>query len=235
MLEANHENFRTVLERRGAYAKSLPDHVWFPRFFDESTVDGVAIETVEVGKLPVPSGRIVLADPFHFTAEFTQPLRRRVPPGDYPVVVAFADLHTWGRRVAYARLRFSSAKIALWELAESTDTSELNVFIGVDSGMVCFADLDTAHIMSRALKEFVLRRPDGNYYDDVLARDIPADANWGEHRPDPGSPLSVILTSSGLGDGVYFAYWGLDENGAPAELVVDFQLFDKNGSVCRSN
>lgn len=139
------------------------------------------------------------------------------------------------RRLKGLLQRFSPAQIASWELAETTDSGELNVFIGVDTGMVCFADLNAAQILSGALKEFERSRPDGNYYNDVLARDIPAEADWGEHRPDPGSPLSVMLASSGLGDGLYFAYWGLDENGAPAGLVVDFQLFDKNGSICRSD
>ena len=38
--------------------------------------------------------------------------------------------------------------------------------------------------------------------------------------PESGSRL--IMFTSGLGDGVYSAYWGLDAAGAPVELVIPF-------------
>lgn len=233
MLEANQQTMRTVLERRGAYAKSLPAHVSFLRYFQAGIVDGVKISTVEAGTLRVPSGEILVADPFYFTADFTHPLRRRTPPGHYPIVLAVADLGGWGNRVAFASLRLSSAEVQTWELAETTDPGQLNVFFGVDAGMACFADAEAAGIFARVQREFDAQRPKGNYYEEVLIRDIPDDSNWGEHHPDPASPLGVIITRSGLGDGLYSAYWGLDSDGAPAQLVVDFQLFDQHGTIFR--
>ena len=122
-----------------------------------------------------------------------------------------------------------------WELAETTEAGELNVFFGVDTGMACFADATAARLFSNVLKDFKATSPEANYYHDVLSRDIPDDANWGEHRPDPALPLSVIISSSGLGDGLYSAYWGLDETGNPVELVVDFQLFDEHGTIFRED
>lgn len=120
-----------------------------------------------------------------------------------------------------------------WELAETTVPGALNVFIGVDTGMVCLADASAATAFADAVRKFYNAHPDGNYYDDILSSDIPAGANWGVHRPDPDPELGldVMLISSGLGDGVYTAYWGLGADGVPVELVLDFQLFDESGSI----
>src|SRR5436190_9443324 len=144
MLEASQQTMRTVLERRGEYATSAPAHVSFPRYFERQLVDGVELTPVSVGTLQVPSGEIVVADPFYFTSHFTHPFRRKVRPGSYPVVLAVAELGSWGNRVAFARLRLSSAPVQAWEPAETTEPSQLNTFFGVDAGMACFADSQAA-------------------------------------------------------------------------------------------
>ena len=36
------------------------------------------------------------------------------------------------------------------------------------------------------------------------------------------SGARLVMFSSGLGDGVYSAYWGVDAEGLPVELVIPF-------------
>jgi hypothetical protein len=233
VIDANQDSMRTVLERRGAYAKLMPAHVVFPRYFQRGIVDNVRVAAIEVGVLRVPSGKIVVADPVYFGDSFTQPFKREILPGAYPVDLVIADLGPWGNRVAFGRLSVSPEDVQMWEMAETDAPGEFNVFIGVDGGMVGFADSQAASIFARVQKDFAATHPTGNYYEDVLSSDFPPDSNWGEHYPDPASPLSVIVASSGLGDGLYRAYWGLDGSGVPAQLVVDFQLFDEHGTIVR--
>ncbi|NJK95710.1 MAG: DUF4241 domain-containing protein [Bacteroidales bacterium] len=40
---------------------------------------------------------------------------------------------------------------------------------------------------------------------------------------------NIIMFSSGLGDGLYPAYWGLDENGKPIKLLVDLLVIERLG------
>ena len=212
----------------------MPEHVEFARYFQRGEVDGVAIDPIDVGRLQLPSGSVVVADPSYFTADFTRPFRRKIAPGAYALEFVIADLEQWGSRVAFARLRLSSNEVETWEWAETTAPGELNVFFGVDAGMACFADADAAAIFARVQTDFYAKHPDGNYYNDVLSKDFPSDAYWGEHRPDPKSLVKVFVCGSGFGDGLYAAYWGLDAAGAPVELVVDFQVFDHHGTIVRA-
>lgn len=233
LIESSQQSFQTVAARRAAYAKTMPAHVDFSAHFEKRTIGGAHLIPIPLGQLSLPSGKFVVADPFYFAEKFTGPFKREIAPGDYTVELALVVAGEWGHRIAFARVCFGGSAPSVWELAETTVPGELNVFIGVDTGMVCLADANAATAFADSVRKFYNAHPDGNYYNDILSSDIPADANWGIHRPDPELALDVILISSGLGDGVYTAYWGLGADGVPVELVLDFQLFDERGSIFR--
>jgi hypothetical protein len=186
----------------------------FGRYFTNGSVGGVPMSVVAAGSVAVPSGRVVVGDPFFLPAK---PLTRQVKAGTYPVELAIARSKDWGKRVAFARMRISDAPVARWEEAGS---------FGVDAGLACILDATTAQTLEKAMAAFDKRHPKGNYYEDVLARDLPGDALWGSHRPDPGKSGNAIVFSSGLGDGAYTCYWGLDAKGGVAQLVVDLQVVE---------
>jgi hypothetical protein len=237
ILEQSVDNMRVALERRRSYALAEhTQHIDFGRYFTNGLVDGVPMRIQTLGELNVPTGRIVAADPFYVAKDFTRPFERRVAPGRYPVIASLADLAGWGERVAFVMLKLSPAAPASWHLAETTLPEHVfRSHYGVDAGLGLFADLASAELFARMQRECATSHPQGNYYDDVLARCFEAHDNWCEHRPDPASDLNVIIFSSGLGDGLYPSYWGLTASGVPVCLVTDFQLFDREGTILQAD
>jgi hypothetical protein len=198
---------------------------------DAAELAARGIRLVDMGKLDLPSGRIVAADPL------TQPdrpaLAQVVEPGRYEVSLYVAE-----GRVALAVLELSRAPVETWELALLTgqDMADLPLdsYFGfpVDTGLGAYMDATTLALIEE--RERRVRReigPQMNYYNDVLHAEL---RDAGDlhlmHRPLPDREQAVAIFGSGWGDGVYPSIWGLDEIGAPSVLVTDFHVLD-NGHV----
>lgn len=52
--------------------------------------------------------------------------------------------------------------------------------------------------------------------------------SWANLEMDTNTHANLIAFSSGLGDGCYPSYFGLDEKGNPMILVTDFGVFNDN-------
>jgi hypothetical protein len=176
-------------------------------------VDGVryATRTLLLGELRILSGAIGVGDAFTGVRPVSPP-SGRVPLGVYAVELALARFETDGgacvkgdERVAAARVRLSPAKVASWRLADGGAE--------VDSGTCAFIDGDTknwtpgdgADALEAALQESTVGPS-------VMAA----------HRMIGGRAVTAF--SSGYGDGVYPAYWGLDAAGVPAAFCLDFEV-----------
>ena len=235
IMDATQGNFNELVQRRGEYAKqSDTKPVDFNAYLYSNSMRGVALTHTKIGDLKLPTGEIVAADPFYVNEEFTRPFKRKVPPGNYPVILTEADFGAWGRRVAFAHLQFTEARPVRWELAVTTlEKGAFADMYGVDAGLGSFSDATGAQLLGATIKAFYAKHPNGNYYDDLLVNDFKQHDNWSNHWPQTSNQLNVIMFSSGMGDGVYSTYWGLDSTGKPACLLTDFQLFDQNGSIFR--
>jgi Protein of unknown function (DUF4241) len=229
LLAESESNYRSVIKRKVAYWNA-DRHVDFPRYFASATVDGIPVSTRAFGALELPSGSIIAADPVY--AAKASPFSRRIAPGRYPVDASIVDAGTWGKKVAFVRIKLSDSVPTTWELAHTTEDNELNTFFVVDSGVACFADPAAANLLGRALSAFNKSHPDSNYYDSPSVEFHGGPSC--NHRPDPASPLNVIMFDSGLGnDPMYSSFWGLDSGGRAVWLVTDFGLFDGSGSIFR--
>ena len=182
------------------------------------------VRRLELGDLVLPSGRIIVSDPT--PGLIGEPLERRVGPGSYPVLV-FAIEH-WN---AFAVLRFSNAGVTRWEFARS-EREELGYSLGcsVDSGFAGFMDADTRVLVERRHE---LAQGDPEYFGYVMdvLMDGFVDEQAGIHTPIEGDPRNVAAFASGLGDGLYPVLWGLDDTGAPAVLLCDFQVIRDPGDM----
>lgn len=162
----------------------------------------------DVGSLNVRTGTLVVAD-FGYGASLFAPLAIRVAPGQYKVQVATA----YGRNAAL-QVRFSDAAIKQWHPADVTSGGHV---AGVDAGNM--AVFDVAAVL------------------DISARNHSrafAGYTANGKRPYSGlmtvtNPNDVLIADSGFGDGRYPSYWGLDANGKPVVLVVDFFLSELEG------
>ena len=173
----------------------------------------IKYRVVRLGRLALPSGSIVAADPF--LAKYADAFERTVRPGRYMVSFALATLFSDEVRVAFARLRFSDSPVAQWELASVPRQEELPYAgYGVDSSIGSFMDAAYA-------AKYVIE-PEGALERKICDR---LDKKGGAlMRWSFWSPENLACFSSGRGDGVYASYFGLDVNGEPAELVTDFQI-----------
>jgi hypothetical protein len=179
------------------------------------------IRTFRLPDLAIPSGRIIAAD---MMIGRTKPFSRAVPPGRYPLGLVAADLEN-SSRIALAILRFSDAPVKTWEPAtlEGLDPSALKpgeaFGYPVDSGTGSLCDASAHQLFAQFVDE------DGAFMEQVSAEMSQctrlAGARWLHIDTDQGS---LACFTSGLGDGRYASFFGLDAAGKPAMLVTDFNL-----------
>jgi hypothetical protein len=184
----------------------------------------ILIERREIGRLRLPSGRIVAADAM---VEPTLPaFDRAVEPGEYPVHLAIAHFRKGGdQRIAAAWLVFGSNAIARWVPTRLDATARRQpkpgepAAYGVDSGTGSFLSPEAAASMTAQLSdEFAERVAEQMHATYVHTRE------WAMVEL-PGQ-LNLALFSSGLGDGAYASFWGLDADDKPVVLLTDFGLLD---------
>ena len=193
-----------------------------------STAQGEAtIEHREIGRVRLPSGRVVAADPF--VDPDLPPFTRRVTPGAYPVRLAIAHYpKDRDQRVAAAWLLFRDAPVASWEPAQveghSSRRGEEPSAYGVDSATGAF-------LSPEAAASFV-RQEDTARFDamsELMEATYVPTWSWALVQVDEGLDLAAF--SSGFGDGAYASYWGLDAAGVPVVLLTDFGLLEPPGAV----
>ena len=201
------------------------------RLFEEGReiatgVGRVTLRLRDAGELLVTSGRVVACDPL--TAPETEPFTRVVPPGPHRVTLSVAHFEDGDQRVAAAMLRLGGERPTRWELAmlageELAELAEGEVFgYGVDSGTGCFMDEEAAQALLRKMDE------DEEYYEDVIDEMGKAYVHtWSWANIELGDAgANLVAFSTGVGDGLYASYFGLDAEGRPVSLVTDFSLFE---------
>ncbi|MEW2330736.1 DUF4241 domain-containing protein [Micromonospora chersina] len=163
------------------------------------------------GRLHLPSGRLIAADPSSLDLD-AKPFDVTVPPGTYPVSVGLATFvdDPGHSRVTAARLDISDRPAVRWELAlrDGQDPLDLGYRqfygFGVDAGMACYVDADSADRVVdvwRTLDGLVEPRYRTTDSDDMVA--------W----------------SSGWGDGAYPTWIGYDTSCAVTCFIADMLLF----------
>lgn len=192
------------------------------------------IECRPIGKLFLPSGRIVACDPF--LVYDADPFERKVKPGRYPVRLSIAHLGT-DQRIAAATIAFAPRKKPReWWMAMTPNprTSRCirrgNIVsiervsdLIVDYGCASFMDAEAARRLNQKWAK------DGDYIYRLAELMRP---NYGDTREwampilDPKKGLNLAMFSSGVGDGGYFSYWGYDKSHdgtrEPVCLTIDF-------------
>ncbi len=188
-----------------------------------SPSDGpIQLSGLEIGKLAVPSGRIVACDPF--VCDGIEAFSRRVPVGKFPVQLAVARLEH-DERVAFARILFADRPAERWEMAlrpGQTLTALKPGYIhgyGVDTGTGAFMDAaaQAPYLAATADEAATMRLVD------VLNAAPVGSRAW---LLRPYGHANVAMFSSGWGDGFYASYFGLDSAGRVVALVTDFGVVE---------
>ena len=147
--------------------------------FDISASNLADLIEVEVGELNLPSGQIIVGDPF-FTYDI-KPFLRKVTPGKYPVKLFISRMEDDHYRIAFAKLKVKPELATKWHLAITEDIKSAELesmkeddFFGffVEAGLACFVDKLTNDNYTQKIDSFYKANPDGNYYDDILAAEF---------------------------------------------------------------
>ena len=166
-------------------------------------------------------------------------LDKRIPAGSYPVELSICRSPIAGLRIAAARLLISDKPAVRYEIAmpKGKKTEDLGkpgalTFFGVDTGLACFADAQISEEYQIFFENWQKENPGKNKYTDYFEALF---QNSYEEHPEvqnpggsflewklPGTEHHMVLFSSGMGDGIYSGYWGLDADGEAVSLVVPF-------------
>ena len=112
---------------------------------DDSSALAKGLHHEKMGQLNLASGHIMALDPL-VMLDGLSAFKQTVPPGKYDVSVYWVEDKTWGKRNAFATLKFSDDRVASWHMAildgQDTDKLKPHEFFGydVDAGMGAFND-----------------------------------------------------------------------------------------------
>lgn len=195
----------------------------------ETRVETVPFRIVDAGPLLVPSGRVSAADPFIALSD-ALPFTQTIPIGTFPVRLAVGEFPAGGLRVAFARVDFSSERVARWAMAliDGQDVGSLEegeIFgYGVDAGTGAFFDPAASKAATRLLNA----NPDAweAWQTEGESNGPRAVGPYFFLLDLPLGEANAIMFGSGWGDGFYTSWFGYDADGNVVALVTDFLTID---------
>ncbi|HCR75322.1 MAG TPA: hypothetical protein DIW37_02715 [Chryseobacterium sp.] len=203
-------------------------------YFTSDEIAGQPLETMEIGNVSLPSGKIVVRDPLVDLNGNQSPYFIQAPKGDFPVTIAVVKSEDWGNRYAVVKVEFTKEKPivyreALVGIEELEGVTEDDYFgFGVDAGLGCITDKEVLPFVDK----FVDETDFDNFYDDYFAglfeqsykdhpknqRDAGDWINW----KVPDTNYHIPMFASGFGDGIYPVYFAYDNNDSICGLYIQF-------------
>lgn len=220
--------------------KFLNKEAYPEEFFRMLFTESDKIKVVRAGEADFPTGEVVLADPIAYLgSRYETVLDKRIPAGSYPVELSICRSRIAGLRIAAAKLFLSETPVARYEIAmpkgkQGEDLGKPGVFtfFGVDTGLACFADKRVSEENQAFFEAWAKENPEKNKYTDYFKALFQKSYEANPEVQNPGgsflewklpeSGQRTVLFSSGMGDGIYSGYWGLDAAGEPVCLVALF-------------
>ena len=220
--------------------KFLNQETYPDDFFRMLFTESQKIRVITAGQADFPTGEVVLADPLAYLgSKYETVLDRQIPAGSYPVRLSVCLSPIVGLRIAAAEVLVSEKPAVRYEIAmpkgkngEDLGKPGIFTFFGVDTGLACFADGKISEENRIFFEKWARENPGKNKYIDYFASLFqesyeahPEFQNEGGSFLEwsmPGSGHRMVLFSSGMGDGVYSGYWGLDAAGKAVCLTVVF-------------
>lgn len=232
MYEENKEKFRCKVDLES--------------YFTQNKIGEMAVDTLEIGDVNLPTGEILACDPLVELGE-AKAYIQKTPVGKYPVRIAVVPSEDYGDRYACVKVEFSKNNPVVYELAVTGEEEKMDEAaedeyygFGVDAGMGCVADKKS---QDEYIKYWNKLEEDGeadNPYDDIFeellsesAKQFPKYqrtggdwANW----TIPDTELNIPIFASGWGDGYYPCYFGYDEKGELCGFYILFIDIEKEYS-----
>jgi hypothetical protein len=176
-----------------------------------------------LGVLELPSGRLVVADPYQLSSMSTLALERTVPAGRYDVEV-LSEAQDYGPEPSGLRVVFQDEPPARWVSAFGVDATDGQPMgVPVDSASIAVASAETAAAWWR-------RTDHDRSLHEAAMEELSATmcAQWVSAVAGSLSGTGSVAAMVTGGDGSYPVWWGLAADDTPVCLVV--QAFGDEGS-----
>ena len=193
-------------------------------------------ENIRLGDFASNCAQLIASGPKTYNDQ--PPFAYNFPVGSADVELAIADLLT-EQRVAYARIKFSSAKPVRWEYARvekervPTDTKLGKGF--VYGGTCCFISTKLAMLLG---KDNSLRKKIDSAQKEFMNDTMTETWGWALTEHEGESYVMFSNGSSGEGDiynpeGAFRSYVAYDEEGEICRLLTDFEIlpFEDSQSI----
>ena len=200
------------------------------KLFSRDFVENPLLETYEVGKIHISSGKIVASDalisPDHsaFNQEF--------PKGDFQVLV---HKERESNCIAYAEIVFDKNQLAEnWSLSlcgdhNLEDLTEGDIFgYPVESGMGSFMDKNAQNALNNLEQDLFHKKGadfmgiyeeffHAHFFDEKGAID-----QFAVLKPYDSKPENIVAFETGYGEGFYATYIGYSKDNQPVKLISEF-------------
>lgn len=199
------------------------------KLFSKNFVESPLLESFEVGKIYLSSGKLVACDPLitndmqSFSVDF--------PKGDFSVLL---HKERESNCVAYAEIVFSDSEIYEWKMA-TTDGQNIEELKGeeifgypVESGMGCFMDVDTQHTLNELEQKLFQRKGDDfmgiyeEFFHEYFFDENGAIDQFAFLKPSEEHPGTIFAFETGYGEGFYASYIAYNKNKTPVKMVTEF-------------
>jgi len=199
------------------------------KLFSRNFVESPLLESFEVGKLYLSSGKLVACDPLitndmlPFTTEF--------PKGNFSVLL---HKERESNCVAYAEVVFSNSEITDWKMAvtegqDIKDLAEEEVFgYPVESGMGCLMDVDTQQSLNELEKRLYHSKGADfmgiyeEFFHDYFFDEKGAIDQYAFLKPADEHPGTIFAFETGYGEGFYASYIAYDKDQKPVKIITEF-------------
>ena len=200
------------------------------KLFSRDFVENPLLETYEVGKIHISSGKIVASDalisPDH--SAFNQGF----PKGDFQVLV---HKERESNCIAYAEIVFDKNQLAEnWTLAlcgdqNLEDLKEGEIFgYPVESGMGSFMDKDAQSALNNLEQDLFHKKGadfmgiyeeffHSHFFDEKGAID-----QFAVLKPYDSKPENIVAFETGYGEGFYASYIGFGNDNQPVKIITEF-------------
>lgn len=199
------------------------------KLFSKNFVESPLIESFEVGKIYLSSGKLVACDPV--LTNDMKPFTTDFPKGEFQVLL---HKERESNCVAYGEIVFEKTEVLHWEMATTEgqtvkDLADEEVFgYPVESGMGCFMDLDSQNSLNELEHKLFRRKGDDfmgiyeEFFHEHFFDENGAIDQYAFLKPDEEQPQNIFAFETGYGEGFYASYIGFDRNNKPVKIVTEF-------------
>lgn len=203
-------------------------------YFTSDEITGQPLETMEIGNVSLPSGKIVVRDPLVNLNANQSPYFIQAPQGNFPVTVAVVKSEDWEDRYAVVKVEFAKEKPIIYREAlvgieELEDVSEDDFFgFEVDAGLGCIADAEVLPFVDKFFDEADIDNVYDDYFADLFEKSYQENPKNQRDEGDwinwkvPNTEYRIPMFASGFGDGIYPVYFAYDANGNICGLYIQF-------------